>query len=299
MQLDRYLKILVQDLTKYVAISEEFPANTIGKLKSGGLLFNRRVTRVVTPGTLIDESFMDPCLNNFLLAVHCGDGPSMIDEDMTINLNGGLGGIDNVGTNPVGLAWLDLSTGDFFTQSTTLSSLSSAIARIDPREIIVETNLQSKPEFKQLSETLKDYQHLLSFHSSSCSISKISDWAPMLEGVIARSSEAEFAEEEVVAGSSLLDFVNEQLQGGKMKLQPPIRRQANENMGIDRNTLRALEIKTTARDGNAKGSLLHAIRRTVTKSGSRLLTDWLGTISVLLFLASKPDTTQSTTWLTP
>ncbi|KAI5300030.1 DNA mismatch repair ATPase msh1, partial [Ascosphaera atra] len=69
-QLDRYLKLLVQDLQKYVAISEEFSNDAESRAKSGGLLFDRRVARIVTPGTLIDENFMDPYENNFLLAVH-------------------------------------------------------------------------------------------------------------------------------------------------------------------------------------------------------------------------------------
>ena len=64
-QLDRFLKILVQDLNKYVAISEEFPVSIAGKVKSGGLLFDRKVARVVTPGTLIDEKFIDPYEKQF------------------------------------------------------------------------------------------------------------------------------------------------------------------------------------------------------------------------------------------
>ena len=69
-QLDRFLKILVQDLNKYVAISEEFTNNVADKAKSGGLMFDRKVARIVTPGTLIDEKFMDPYVNNFLLSIH-------------------------------------------------------------------------------------------------------------------------------------------------------------------------------------------------------------------------------------
>src|SRR5579859_6481391 len=71
-QLDRFLKILVQDLNKYVAISEEFPTSISGKVKSGGLLHDRRVARVVTPGTLIDEKFIIPYENNFVLALDIG-----------------------------------------------------------------------------------------------------------------------------------------------------------------------------------------------------------------------------------
>lgn len=69
-QLDRYLKMLVQEYNQHVAICEEFPNNVEGKIKSGGNRFDRKVVRIVTPGTLIDEGFMDTTRNNFLLAVH-------------------------------------------------------------------------------------------------------------------------------------------------------------------------------------------------------------------------------------
>ena len=69
-QLDRYLKTLVQDFNRYVAIAEEFPNDPSAKVKSGGLMHNRKVSRVITPGTLIDENFMNPFTNNYVLTIH-------------------------------------------------------------------------------------------------------------------------------------------------------------------------------------------------------------------------------------
>ncbi|EAQ92742.1 hypothetical protein CHGG_00977 [Chaetomium globosum CBS 148.51] len=69
-QLDRFLKILVQDCNRHVAIAEEFPNDPSDKVKSGGLMHTRKVTRIVTPGTLIDENFMDPYANNYVMAIH-------------------------------------------------------------------------------------------------------------------------------------------------------------------------------------------------------------------------------------
>ena len=82
----------------------------------------------------------------------------------------------------------------------------------------------------------------------------------------------------MVAGNILLDYVKERLQGSGMKLQPPIRKQDNESMTIDKNSLRGLEILETAKDGipGGKGSLLHTVRRTVTKGGTRMLKEWIG-----------------------
>ena len=125
-QLDRYLKILVEEHQKYVALCEEYrrPVEDL----SSKLEFERHVVRIITPGTLIDERFMDPYENNFLLAVYTPDTQS-IGEDLE--------------ADDVGLAWLDLSTGDFYTQKTDISSLPGDIARVAPREILLNEDLRS------------------------------------------------------------------------------------------------------------------------------------------------------------
>ena len=57
MHLHKYLKILVQDHSRLVALCEEFPKDPAVGAKAG---FDRRVVRIVTPGTLIDEPFLNP-----------------------------------------------------------------------------------------------------------------------------------------------------------------------------------------------------------------------------------------------
>jgi DNA mismatch repair ATPase MutS len=98
----------------------------------------------------------------------------------------------------------------------------------------------------------------------------------MLESEIPAETRNAFSQDEVEAGSLLLHYVKDRLQGLSMKLQPPLRHQDMQVLTIDRNTMRSLEIKQTIRDGAFRGSLLHAIRRTATKSGARLLNEWLG-----------------------
>jgi len=66
----------VQDLNRYVAIADEFPNDASQKIKAGGLLHDRKVSRIITPGTLIDENFMDPYRHNFVLAIYTGDALS-------------------------------------------------------------------------------------------------------------------------------------------------------------------------------------------------------------------------------
>ena len=270
-QLDRFLKILVQDLNKHVAISEEFPAGILSKAKSGGLLFDRRVARVITPGTLIDEKFIDPYKNNFLLAVHMdqnscdgpGEWPSMPAPDPYVSPQ-----------NKVGLAWMDLSTGDFFTQVTTTSLLPSAIARIGAREIILDQGLSQQLK-QQIQALVGDDHHLLTYYVCENAFLSMSSWNSMLEAPMLPDSDSIFTIEEKLAGHRLLDYVRNSLQGLEMKLLPPSRKRLDETMAIDRSSLRGLEILESARDGLGRGSLLHTVKRTTTKSGARLLRDRL------------------------
>jgi DNA mismatch repair ATPase MutS len=251
-QLDRYLKVLVQDMQKHVAISEEFANEPAAKVKSGGLLFDRKVTRVITPGTLIDENFMDPWENNFLLSINVAFGDH--------------------GNAQLGLAWLDLSSGDFFTQISDVATISSTVARIGPREILVSKQLQLA-SYPQLDALLKEDHHIVTFVDSTEAEPEL-DWKLFLETDVDLNVER-FAQTEIEAGNALLQYLQKQLQGNVPKLRHPLRRHAEEYMLIDKNSLRALEIRSTLKDGGFEGSLLHAVRRTVTKSGTRLLSQRL------------------------
>ncbi|KAL7909201.1 muts domain V domain-containing protein [Trichoderma velutinum] len=271
-QLERYLKILVQDLNRHVAVAEEFPNDASEKIKSGGLMHDRRVTRIITPGTLIDENFIDPYANNYIMAVHIPQS-ALAENTQASDATGAI-------SIPIGLAWLDLSTGQFFTQSTTLSSLPSILSRIAPREIVLEQSFKHQKDHDIFS-ILTDDRHLVTF-SSHEGLANLDDWAPYLESEISQTSRTTFTDDEIIAGGLALNYIRNQLQETRMKLQPPLRYENMQTMTIDKNSLRALEIKQTIRDGFFRGSLLHAIRRTVTKSGARLLNEWLGSPSTSL-----------------
>lgn len=119
MHLDKYLKVLVQQNKRFVALCEEFPRYSEGGVKE----FERRVVRIVTPGTLIDEPFLNPYENNYLLAVS------------TTN--------DVTPQGSIGLAWMDVSTGEFFSELSTCERFSDELARINPREVVLDDKLRS------------------------------------------------------------------------------------------------------------------------------------------------------------
>jgi DNA mismatch repair ATPase MutS len=265
--LDRYLKTLVEEHQKYVALCEEYRKpidDTSTKLE-----FERRVVRIITPGTLIDERFMDPYENNFLLAIYAPDKPSVENEE----------------GESVGLAWLDLSTGDFYTQQTDISSLPGDIARISPREILLNEDLRSDRSHA-LFKMIEEEKHFITYEPfDDLSLDVVPDtWNSFLESPIPPRLAKEFTIPEIRAGEVLLRSVRTKLMGTNMRIQPPVRKSKQDIMVIDANTLRALEIKRSMRDGTIRGSLLSAIRRTVTKSGARLFSDMICMILIIMAL---------------
>lgn len=266
-QLERYLKMFVQDLGKQVAISEQVRIPESERSRKGGsMLFDRRVTRVVTAGTLIDESFMNPFENNYLLAVHfVGALPASsaaIDDRAAYERYRR--------STKIGLSWVDLSSGDFFTQASDLASLPSLAARIGPKEVVVDASLEGTDR-SQLQRLISDAPLPIHFHHVHQPATTINDWESMLERPVPASEQGNFTTFEISAGTLLLDYVQDKLRDAKIQLQPPVRRTDDEYMSIDKQSLRNLEIRSTLRDGAYQGSLLHAIRHTVTTSGARLL----------------------------
>ena len=105
-QLESYLaKLIAAGMRAAVCEQVEDP-----KLAKG--LVRREVTRIVTPGTVTDDALLDPRESNFLAAVAPGD--------------------------PVGLAWVELSTGRFVAAGFSVGQLPDQLARIAPAECLVE-----------------------------------------------------------------------------------------------------------------------------------------------------------------
>ncbi|WPH02296.1 Hypothetical protein R9X50_00515800 [Acrodontium crateriforme] len=273
-QLDRYLKMFVIDLGQKVAISEQVALSESERAKrQGAAMYDRKVTRVITAGTLIDENFVDAYENNYLLAIHFQEVPLLNESSSWEDARQ-----KNI---IVGLSWLDLSSGTFFTQASDLASLPSLVARLGPKEIILPSLIQSI-EYSQLKIILGEGGYAVDFHPMQQVQTSVSAWTSMLERPISENEKDKFNEVEIAAGSLALDYVRNKLFDTNIKLQPPIRRSDHEYMEIDKQSLRGLEIRQTLRDNNFQGSLIHAVRRTVTKGGARLLSQRLVSPSLSL-----------------
>jgi DNA mismatch repair ATPase MutS len=253
-QLDRYLKMLVIDFNQHVAISEEIPNTVDGKVKSSGNLFDRQVARVVTRGTLIDENFMDVAQNNFLLAIHVSESSADATGE----------------SSEAGLAWIDLSTGEFLTAVTPRAHLPSSISRIAPREIVFSGELSDSAR-EEMDTLLSHHRDFATYHPMSSVFSSVAQWDDVFEVPLAAEVADKLLHPEKMAAHQLLDYARHRLQKTVIRLQPPRQRQESETLIIDRHSLRGLEILETSKDGLGKGSLFNAVKRTVTSSGERLL----------------------------
>lgn len=251
--LERHLKVLVQTHHRRVALCEEF------KRVDG--TFERRVTRIVTPGTLIDEAFLNPYENNYVLAI------SYTEK----------------GDSPVGLAWMDVSTGEFFSQSCSLSALRDELVRIAPKEIVLNTSLENQPDHPLRLAMSEETTTFTSFVPSPANSTVVPspEEAPSTDDLTTPST-FNFTLAETSAISLLTFYLDSNLLEHMPVLSKPLRIGKEFRMQLDSHTFKSLEIRESMREGGVTGSLLSVINRTVTFSGTRLLTRWLSAPSVSL-----------------
>lgn len=242
-----YLAKLIRAGCK-VAICEQTETPEEAKLrarqnKGQTALVNRDVIRVVTQGTLTEDTLLDARENNYLAAV------------------AEVGG-------QFGLAWLDLSTGEFMVQAAHAAQLGPAMARIGASEILIPDRFRDRPE---LYAQLAMAQDRLTVQPAA--LFDAQNAQKRLERIFEVGTLAAFgafSRAEIAAAGTLVDYV-ERTQVGKLPYLAPPRQVASGGvMDIDPATRRSLELTRTL-SGEKRGSLLSCIDRTVTGAGARLL----------------------------
>ena len=251
LHLHKYLKILVEKNKRRVAICEEFLREPLKGPKSG---FDRRVARIITPGTLIDEPFLNPDENNYLLSIATA-GP--------------LGGTTDV----VGLSWIDVSTGEFFTKECTVEKLRDELVRIAPREVVMDKDAVDDAHLSAALGTMNQEGIVLSPVTSKPA-EQGTPFGPLEDP---ESSALNLSQTESTAVELLIAFLSDNLLESMPKLTQPSKEFSEGRMEIDSHTVKGLEIRESMREGGVTGSLLSVIKRTVTPSGTRLLARWLCT----------------------
>jgi DNA mismatch repair protein MutS len=127
---DDYLHRLIA-LGHRVAVCEQTEDPAEAKKRGGKSVVRRAVVRLVTPGTLTEDTLLQAKRNNWLMAVARGRPASDADPAF-------------------GLAWLDMSTGEFHVAETAKPRLAAEIARLEPGEIVVADALHDDPEWRRV-----------------------------------------------------------------------------------------------------------------------------------------------------
>ncbi len=241
--LDGYLERLIRKGFR-VAICEQMEDPAEAKRRGGSKAVVRRdVIRLVTPGTLTEETLLDARAHNYLAAL-----------------------TEVAGT--FGLAWLDMSTGEFTVQPLGHSDLSAALSRVAPGELLLPEKLFERPDCAALVE---DWRSALTpLPNARFNSENAQRRLEAVYGVAALDAFGDFARAELAAAGALVDYV-ELTQVGKLpRLSAPRHISGGALMEIDAATRRSLELTRTL-SGGKPGSLLHVVDRTVTGPGARLL----------------------------
>jgi len=239
---DSYLSKLIRKGFK-VAVCEQVEDPAEARKRGGKALVRRDVIRLVTQGTLTEETLLDARNHNFLAALAEAEGAFAI-------------------------AWLDMSTGDFHVQSLALGALAAILARIDPGEMLLSDRLFERPEIR---DALKDARAVLSpLASARFDSGAAKRRLEHIFGVETLEGFGQFPRAELAGCGALIDYVELTQKGHLPRLSPPRRLRPDAVLEIDAATRRNLEL-TRSQMGGRKGSLLDAIDRTVTAAGARLL----------------------------
>ena len=241
---EAYLSRLIRQGFK-VAVCEQVEDPAEAKKRGAKSVVERAVVRVITPGTLTEDSLLDARSHNYLAALAEAQGE-------------------------LALAWLDLSTADFATQPLLAGQLAAALARLAPGEVLVPDRLLAREPLKAV---LEEWNAVLTpLPGARFDSDNARKRLQAAFNVAALDSFGSFSRAETAACGALLDYV-ELTQAGKLPaLAPPRRERADGTMEIDPATRRNLEL-VRGLDGRRDGSLLATIDRTLTGPGARLLAE--------------------------
>lgn len=204
-------------------------------------LVERDVVRIITPGTVLEEELLERGLNNYIAAVY-QEGEFF------------------------GLAYADISTGEFRATDLGISELKNELIRIRPSELVTPTGLAPeallgaegpKLALSQLEPFSFQVQKLLD-HFGIVSLDGLG-----LSGLAGRSA------------AGLLSYLKETQKESLRHLSPPKPYELSRQMGLDPFTQRNLEILEELRGTGTQATLFTILNHTVTGMGERLLRQWL------------------------
>lgn len=244
---DNYIKKLIDGGFK-VAICEQL--NTPEEVQKGKQL-DRDVVRVITAGTVVEDSLLPEKDNNYIASVYVSD-------------------------KGFGLAWADMSTGEFCLFENDAKNpdvLDDVLASISPCQTIINSNgdgiLLNSVTSGRLKRPETYFDWAFSFDNAEKTLLK------QLGVKTLEPFECADKKLAISAGGALVEYM---LQTGKRDLSHinKINFVRNDSfMLIDVNTRRNLELTETMHEGKRFGSLLWLLDKTVTSMGARLIKNWI------------------------
>src|SRR5689334_14131944 len=230
-----------------VAVCEQTENPAAARARGNKSVVARGVVRLVTPGTLTEDTLLDARTNNYLLAMARTRASSGVDR--------------------IGLAWIDISTSEFIVTECGTAELAAALSRINPNEVIVTDALYGDADLGPLLRELPAVTPLTrDVFDSSTAERRLCDYFAVatMDGLAAMSRL------EATAAAAAVTYIDRTQVGKRPPLSPPAREATGSTMAIDPATRANLELTRTLA-GERRGSLLDAIDCTVTPAGSRLL----------------------------
>ncbi len=235
---------------KKIAICEQI------SLPEGGKgIAKRQVVEIITPGTVVDENYLDKGENNFLLSI-------------------------GRYREWVSLSAIDLSTAEFiataFPWEERKQRLRKELSRLSPREILIQESLLEEDD--QVNRVLDEQKEIL--------INRFPDWSFDLEAsekrlilqfAVSNLKGFGFKTDDPALYSTgiLLEYLEDSSKGMLPHIRGIKRYHDHEFLGLDESTQRNLEITANLHDGSSKYSLLEILNHTKTSMGSRKLRAWV------------------------
>jgi len=243
---ENYLSRLIGKGFK-VAVCEQMEAPEEAKKRGNKSVVKRDIIRLVTPGTITEENLLDARAHNYLASLSLAQGK-------------------------YALAWLDITTGDFYVSNMSPSNLDAELSRLEAGELIVSFTVLDKNE---LVDVLNDWQQIISpVENSLFDSAKAESNLKEIYGLGVLDGIGSFSRAEIAACGALLDYLLETQKGKLPKLKIPKVVGEDAVMMLDSATRRNLELIRTL-SGEKKGSLLSTIDKTITGAGARLLGGYL------------------------
>lgn len=239
---DAYLQKLIR-LGHRVAVCEQMEDPAEAKKRGSKSVVKRDIVRLVTPGTLTEDSLLDSRSHNFLASLSRSRS-----------------------SGEVAIAWADISSGELAVMPSTALRLAADLTRLDPREIVVPEGLLADPEFSSLIDRAGAPVTPL----PAARFDSLAAERRLREqfDVAALDGFGSFTRTEVSALGGLLEYIVITQAGRVPHLRPPRRDLPSSILLIDPATRANLELTRTLQ-GERSGSLLSVIDLSITAAGSR------------------------------